>query len=155
LRRLEVSGYGEIIPGFVKYRMMFDLARVRDTFTTANAAPATGTAPVPVRTFTTAISPLQDFFITFSSPYVDFTIGQFKNPISWEGYQPSSKIHMVERSFIANTLGGLRDVGVKIEKSFDKFMYVVDLFNGPGQNNLDNNNQKDIAARVEIYPVKG
>jgi len=155
MRRLEVSAGGEIIPSFVKYRLMFDLARVRDTFASVNAAPATGTTAVPVRTFATPISPLQDLFVTFSGNFADVSIGQFKNAISWEANQPSSKIIMVERSFIANTVGGIRDVGLRIAKKFKMFSYQVDLFNGSGQNNLDANNQKDIDGRLEIYPVKG
>lgn len=35
---------------------------------------------------------LQDLNITFSSPYADVTVGQFKNPVSYEGFHSSSKL---------------------------------------------------------------
>jgi len=42
IRRLEVSGGGDLIPGAVKYKFMFDLGRVLDTPTTSTAVNATG-----------------------------------------------------------------------------------------------------------------
>lgn len=154
VRRLEVSGGGEIIPKTVKYRFMFDLARVRDTSTTVNAVNATGGA-VAVRTYATPISPLQDAYVTFGGEFADVVVGQFKNPISWEAYQAASKIILPERSFIANLEGGQRDVGIRIEKVFKYFSYVVGAVNGAGQNNFDGNNQKDAFARLEIFPIPG
>ncbi len=154
IRRLEISTGGEIIPRFVKYRFMFDPSRVRDTLTTANAVDAAGN-PVAVKTPVSALSTLQDAYITFSGEFADVLLGQFKNPISWDGFNPASKILMPERAFVANLLGGQRDLGVRIEKTFTQFAYWLGVFNGAGQNNFDNNNQKDVALRVEVYPVPG
>jgi predicted porin len=35
------------------------------------------------------------------------------------------------------------------------FGYTLGLFNGEGQNKVDSNDQKDLALRLEVYPVKG
>jgi hypothetical protein len=154
LRRVEVAVGGDIIPKFVSYRVMFDPSRVRDTLNTVNAVDAAG-APVPVRTPASALSTLQDAFITIQGPFANVLIGQFKNPISWDGFNSAAKIIMPERAFIANLVGGQRDLGLRIEKAFEKFAYYFGVFNGATQNNFDNNNQKDVALRLEIYPVKG
>jgi hypothetical protein len=157
LRRLEVSGAGDLIPNAIKYRFMFDLARVRDSVATVSAANATaGGAPVTaVASAGNSFSPLQDFFVTFTTDYVDFSLGQFKNTISWEGYQSATKIILPERWFVNAALSGLRDVGVRLDKTFKTFMYSLNLFNGAGQNQLDTNNQKDFSGRLEIYPIPG
>ncbi|HEY0477547.1 MAG TPA: porin [Kofleriaceae bacterium] len=155
IRRLEIAAGGDIIPGFVKYKLMFDPSRVRDTLNTANAAGTTAGTVVPVRTPASALSTLQDFFITFQSTLADFSIGQFKNTVSWEGYASAARILLPERSFLGNLLGGQRDLGIRLDKTFKTFMYSLNLFNGAGQNNFDNNNQKDVSLRVEIYPVPG
>jgi hypothetical protein len=154
IRRLEISASGEIIPKFVRYRFMFDPSRVRDTLNTANAVDGAGN-PVPVRTPASALSTLQDFYITFSGEFADVSFGQFKNPVSWDGFNSAAKILLPERAFVANLLGGQRDLGVRIEKTFTHFAYFFGVFNGAGQNNFDNNNQKDAALRVEVYPVPG
>jgi hypothetical protein len=154
VRRLEISASGEIIPKFVKYRLMFDPSRVRDTLTTVNAVDAMGAA-VPVKTPVSALSTLQDFYITFQGEFADVSLGQFKNPISWDGFNSAAKILMPERAFVANLVGGQRDLGLRIEKTFKQFMYTATLQNGAGQNNFDNNNQKDASLRLEVYPIPG
>jgi len=154
VKRLEVSGSGDLIPGAVKYKFMFDLGRVIDTPPTTNAVNATGGA-VTVPNATGPFSTLQDFFVTFTGDYADVSIGQFKNTVSWEAYQPATKIILPERSFIGAQIGGKRDVGLRLDKTFKKFMYSLNLFNGAGQNTTDNNNQKDVSFRLEVYPIPG
>jgi Phosphate-selective porin O and P len=154
IRRLEISAGGEIIPRFVKYKLMFDPSRVRDTLTTVNAVDATGAA-VTVKTPVSALSTLQDFYITFQGDFADVSFGQFKNPVSWDGFNSAAKILLPERAFVANLVGGQRDLGVRIEKTFTHVMYTATLQNGAGQNNFDNNNQKDASLRLEVYPVPG
>lgn len=155
LRRAEFSANGELIPKFVKYRLMFDPSRVRDTLNRTNAAPATGMTPVVVSTPASSLSVMQDFFITFQSDFADVSFGQFKIPVSWEGVNSSSKIIMPERAFSSTVFGDKRDLGIRVEKTFDKVGYQAAVFNGAGQNNFDSNNQKDVALRLEVYPVKG
>ena len=155
MRRVEITGSGAIIPKFVTWRFMFDPMRVRDIPTTANAANATtGGAAVVVRSYNT-ITMLQDAYMTLQGEFMDVTIGQFKAPISWDAYGSSAKIILPDRQFVALTVGGQRDIGVRVEKAFDKFSYVFGIVNGSGQNNIDTNNQKDVEGRVEVYPVPG
>jgi hypothetical protein len=154
IRRVEISGSGEMVPGFVRYRFMLDPSRVRDTVTSQTAVDASG-APVTIRTPSSVVSALQDFYITFQSQLADVSIGQFKNTVSWEGFASSAKLILPERQFMANVLGGQRDIGVRIDKTFKSFMYSLNFFNGAGQNTLDSNNQKDVSFRVEIYPIPG
>jgi hypothetical protein len=154
VRRAEVSVNGELIPKFLKYRVMFDPARVRDTLIRTTAVDANGN-PVVVSTPASALSTLQDLYITFQSSYADVSIGQFKIPVSWEGFNSSSRLILPERAFVSNLLGDKRDLGVRVEKTFSKFGYVAGVFNGAGLDNFDNNNQKDLSLRLEVYPVKG
>jgi len=155
LRRVEISGSGAIIPKFVTWRFMFDPMRVRDIPTVTNAANATAGGPqVAVRSYNT-ITMLQDAYVTLQGEFMDVTIGQFKAPISWDAFGSAAKIIMPDRQFIALLEGGQRDIGVRLEKTFEKFSYVVGVVNGSGQNNIDTNNQKDVEGRVEVYPVPG
>ncbi len=55
-------------------------------------------------------------------------------------------------SRVASAISG--DIGIKVEKKLGKhFYYQADVFNGEGQNKLDTNAQKDLALRLELYPV--
>jgi hypothetical protein len=155
LRRAEISANGELIPKFMKYRVMFDPARVRDTLNRTTAAAPGGTGTVVVSTPASSLSPLQDFYITFQSEYADVSLGQFKIPVSWEGVNSSSKLLLPERAFTSTVFGDKRDLGIRVEKTFEKFGYMAGVFNGAGQNNFDNNVQKDLALRLEVYPIKG
>jgi hypothetical protein len=154
IRRAEISASGEMIPKFLKYKVMFDPSRVRDTLKKVNAVDATG-APVVVSTPESALSTLQDFYLTFQSELADVSIGQFKIPVSWEGFNSSAKILLPERAFVSNLFGDKRDLGLRVEKTFDKVGYVAGIYNGAGLDNFDNNNQKDLSLRLEVYPVKG
>jgi hypothetical protein len=154
IRRAEISLSGEMIPKFLKYKVMFDPSRVRDTLTTATAVNAAG-GNVTVSTPVSALSTLQDFYITFQSSIADVSLGQFKIPVSWEGFNSSAKLLMPERAFTSNLLGDKRDLGLRIEKTFEKVGYVAGIYNGNALNNFDNNPQKDLSLRLEVYPVKG
>jgi hypothetical protein len=154
IRRIEISGSGELVPKLVRYRFTVDPWRVRDTLSSVTVVGTNG-QPVTIRTPATQLSILQDFYITFISNVADVSLGQFKNPVSWEGFNSTSRLLMPERAFVANLVGGQRDLGIRVEKTFTKFGYMAGLLNGAGQNNFDNNNQKDIGLRLEVYPVKG
>jgi hypothetical protein len=154
VRRAEVVASGEMIPKFLKYRLMFDPARVRDTLNTAIAVDAGG-MPVTVSTPVSALSTLQDLYLTFQSEFADVSIGQFKIPVSWEGLNSSAKIILPERAFTSNFFGDKRDIGLKVEKAFEKWSYMAGIHNGAALNNFDNNNQKDLSLRLEVYPIKG
>ncbi len=161
LRRAELSAKGEILPKLVSYALMVDFAKVfepQDTSVSVvdDMGAATGdTVVVKQAPKKTAVSALQDFFITFQSAYVDASLGQFKVPVSYEGYGSSSKLLFAERGETAREFGDKRDIGVRLAKSFEYVGYSAGFFNGAGQNNLDTNDGKDGAARLELYPFKG
>jgi hypothetical protein len=170
LRRAEIRVKGEIIPKTFGFNVMIDPARAFEaTNKTLTVAPAVKGDPSP-GTVTAAhptgynnydlpsgnLSILQDYMITFMSDYADVSLGQFKIPLSLEGYQGSSRILFPERSVVTRRYGDSRDVGIKVEKKIGKnFYYQADIFNGEGQNKLDTNAQKDAALRLEVYPVDG
>jgi hypothetical protein len=163
IRRAELSAQGDIVPGWVSYKLMIDPAKVLEfgsaTIDVENQDPPP-TDPenpeqVTVRQPVSAVSIFQDFFVTFTVPYVDISLGQFKIPVSWEGYNSSSRLLFPERATVSRSFGDRRDLGLRLAKKFDWFGYSLGVFNGAGQNNFDTNNTKDLAARLEAYPVEG
>jgi hypothetical protein len=171
IRRAEVKAKGEIIPKTVSYMVMFDPARLLDLKTTpvnntTTAADGTMTT-TPVNTLGTAsayggstiltgasTSILQDVQLTYMTDYADISVGQFKIPVSLEGSGSASKLYFPERALVSRAFGDKRDLGLKIEKKFEYFGYLAGVYNGAGQNNLDGNDQKDLALRLEAYPIK-
>src|SRR5690606_23829189 len=105
----------------------------------------------------TFYSPLQDGGISFLSEYADVTGGQFKIPISWEGYNSSSQIVFPERALVSRYFGDRRDLAIKVEKQLnDYFYYHAGVYNGAGVNRCsDDDDQKDAALRLEAYPIEG
>lgn len=153
LRRAELRVKGEIIPKLFAFNVMIDPARALDnnksTLTTSDGA------TVSVNNQGT-ITILQDYGLTFMSDYADVTVGQFKIPVSYEGSNSASKLLFPERAVVSRAYGDQRDMGIKIDKKLGKhFYYQAAVFNGEGQNKLDTNKQKDVAARLEVYPVDG
>lgn len=171
IRRAEFKAKGEIIPKTISYMAMFDAARLldlakTDVNNTTTAADGTTTTK-PVSTLGTApayggstmltganTSILQDVQLTYMTDYADVSIGQFKIPVSLEGSGSASKLYLPERALVSRAFGDKRDIGLKVEKKFEYFSYLFGVYNGQGQNNLDTNDQKDLALRVEVYPVK-
>jgi hypothetical protein len=144
LRRAEIRVKGEIAPKIVAYQVMIDAAKTLNF----------GTTDAPALPTDTSI--LQDYFITFLSDYADVSLGQFKTQISLEGFTGSSKTILPERSLVSRAYGDRRDVGLKVEKKIgDYFFYSAGVYNGAGLNRLDNNNEKDLSLRLEVYPVEG
>jgi Phosphate-selective porin O and P len=163
VRRAEISVKGEIIAALVSYAVMIDPAKVlefRDTSTAVTNQDPAPTDPSKPESVTTkqpvsALSVFQDFFITYQVPYLDVSIGQFKIPVSWEGYNSSSKLLFAERALVSKDFGDKRDLGIRLAKIFKYIGYSAGIFNGATLNNLDTNNAKDGALRLEVYPVQG
>ena len=153
LRRAEISAKGEIVKARVAYGVMIDPAKVLEPLSKTYTTAAGDTVSVP--TAPKAISILQDFWISVLTEYADLALGQFKVPVSWEGLSSSSALLFPERAPVAQKWGDKRDLGIKVTKSFKYVGYYLGLFNGQQLNNLDSNNSKDIAARLEAYPIKG
>ena len=81
--------------------------------------------------------------------------GKFKQPFSYEQLVQDRFIPTVERSII-DQLAPARDVGVMVhgEKLFgDNFDYAFSVFNGEINDDYDQNNGKDMAARVVVRPL--
>jgi len=110
---------------------------------------------VNVKQFPASGSVFQEVFITALSPWADVSIGQFKIPVSWEGYNSSSRLILPERSLVAAAYGDKRDLGLRVAKTFKRWGYSLGVFNGATSNNLDTNNSKDVALRLEAYPAEG
>jgi hypothetical protein len=153
LRRAEIHLKGDILPKQLKYEVMFDVAKILE-FKDATLTDSNGDT-VTVKQPASSISALQDFYITYTTDSADVSVGQFKIPVSWEGYISSSKLLLPERSQVAKKFGDKRDIGIRIAKKFPMWSYSAGVFNGSGLNSLDGNNAKDVALRVEVYPVDG
>ncbi len=157
VRRAEFKAKGDIIPGLLSYSVMLDpskalLGKSDDVDVVDDMGNVVGQAEVPAGDH----SVLQDFGLTFKSDYADVTLGQFKVPVSYEGSNSSSKLMFPERVAVAKEFGDKRDIGIKAEKKLgDIFYYNVGVYNGSGLNKLDDDNDKDLALRLEVYPIEG
>jgi hypothetical protein len=159
VRRAELYFRGEIVPDRFAYLVMVDPSKVLEfSDTTVPVEPADAAddegETVTVKQPASAVSILQDAFITYKSAPVDVSVGQFKIPLSLEGYGSSSKLLFPERATVARTYGDRRDIGVRVAKTFPVLSYTLGLFNGAGPNNLDVDTAKDLAFRVEGYPTQ-
>ncbi len=162
LRRAEIDLSGELIRDTVAFALKIDPAKtlrfgseVREV--EPAAAPVepdqSATPGVVVPTPPSDTSVLQDFYITALTDYADISVGQFKIPISYEGYGSSSKLLLPERAAASKLFGDQRDVGIRVEKHLGPVFYMVGLYNGTGLNRLDDNNQKDAYLRLEYSPL--
>jgi hypothetical protein len=155
LRRAELRIKGDIVPKRVLFQVMIDPARALEVSSKKVPVSGGGGGSVTVSQPPSDTGPLtimQDFFITFPSDYVDFSVGQFKIPVSMEGYGSSSKTLFPERAAVSRYYGDKRDIGLRLEKKLgDHFMYMAELVNGSGQNKLDDDTEKDGALRLEGY----
>lgn len=91
--------------------------------------------------------------------WLNFKIGQYKNPFSQEGLLPIFKVNCVLRAegvdFIAKPLGrtggAFRDIGFSIHGKLlkgNKLKYHFRIINGNGINKIDNNNKKDLVGML-------
>jgi len=89
--------------------------------------------------------------------FLKISAGQFLLPYSWEQLTSTSKIDTILRAGVSNTLASHRDIGVMAEGALmeDKFGYGLALVNGNGINTTDNNDKKDIVARIWAQPFLG
>lgn len=152
VRRAELHLKGEIIPR-LGYAVMIDPAKVLEPNRVSVNEEGGGTVEVPE--YDTRFSVFQDFFITWQSGWADVSVGQFKIPVSWEGYNSSSKLLFPERARVSNAFGDKRDLGVRVAKTFGWFGYSAGVFNGRDLNRRDTDDGKDLALRLEAYPIDG
>lgn len=157
IRRAEISGKGEIIRKRVGYAVMLDAARLLEFQDKSLPVSPAGmpAASVVAKQPQGGASVLQDVFVTYMTSLSDVSIGEFKMPVSWEGYNSASKLLFPERALVATRFGDKRDLGLRLAKQFEHIGYSAGLFNGTGVNTPDSNRGKDGALRLEIYPVEG
>jgi len=104
--------------------------------------------------------------------FLKLQAGQFKVPLSYESLVSDAQLDFIDRSQVVEALAERskdvignqngRDLGIQVSGSFAKvndlylFDYTCGVFNGAGYNaTTDNNNHKDLAARLGIHPIKG
>lgn len=101
----------------------------------------------------------------------NITIGQQKVALSLENQASDIKYEAIDRSQVVEALvarskdviGSFngRDIGIQINGGIFKindrplFDYYLGLYNGNGYNPADNNESKDVAARLVFHPITG
>jgi phosphate-selective porin OprO/OprP len=102
-------------------------------------------------------SVLQDGYVEARfSPALRLRAGKFKPPVGLERLQSATDLVFVERAQPTNLVPN-RDVGVQLGGDLGeaRVQYAVGVFNGVpdgGSGDLDNNDDKDVAARVFFQP---
>jgi phosphate-selective porin OprO/OprP len=100
---------------------------------------------------------LQDGYVEARfSPALTLRAGKFKPPVGLERLQSATDLVFVERAQPTNLVPN-RDVGVQLggDLAGARVQYAVGVFNGVpdgGSGDLDNNDDKDVAARVFFQP---
>jgi len=100
---------------------------------------------------------LQDGYVEARfSPAVRLRAGKFKPPVGLERLQSATDLVFVERAQPTNLVPN-RDVGVQLagDLANARVQYAVGVFNGVpdgGSGDLDNNDDKDVAARLFFQP---
>jgi len=82
-------------------------------------------------------------------------VGQFKAPISLEGLWSSARLLFPDRSPVVKKYADFRDIGLRVVKKFKYFSFNAAVLNGAGQNSLSTSSNKNLALRVEVYPIEG
>ena len=142
LRRGEIKLYGQIVPQ-LDYLIQFDPTKeLKQT--------STGTIIQDSRS-------LKDLYFDFKYiPHHVFRMGQFKPPITEEGPRSSGDIDTIERAFITNTFGDVREMGAMITGNWEPILYQGAIFNGQDSNTLAVKDKKDFAGRIVLRPpIKG
>ncbi len=152
MRRAELSLKGDLAPKWLSFGLMIDPSRALE-FKTSKLS--VGESSISVKQPPGSVSIFQDAYLTIKTSIGDLSAGQFKTPVSWEGFNSSSKLLFAERASVARQLGDKRDLGLKLNKSFETFALWAFVVNGAGQNSLDGDGAKDGALRAEFYPIKG
>lgn len=176
LRRAEIGLKGSLADNRCLFGLMIDPAKVLEGIS-IKFQDAKGETITVTKTNST-ISALQDFYVTFSTGWADISIGQFKIPLSFEGFHSSGELIFVEHALLSRGLaytpligrsykevadqrgyngggyGDKRDLGIKAEKQIGRIYYFVGLFNGTGANQFDVDNRKDLAVRLEVFPTQ-
>jgi phosphate-selective porin OprO/OprP len=92
-------------------------------------------------------------------PAIALRVGKFKPPVGLERLQSATDLLFVERGFPTNLVPS-RDLGAQLHGEIGRaaVSYALGLFNGApdlGNQDGDNGDDKDVAARVFVQPFRG
>lgn len=154
MRRAEVKINGTVDPK-IRWFVMFDPAK--------SIAVGTGAAPGDNKI-------LQDLGIVYTvMPDFELMVGQFKVITTAEGLDSSGELLFPERAFVTRNYGDRREPGAEINYDNKTLQVRIMASNGqpnpgnPGTNTSsqastnvnDNNNAKDVAARIDYKLLEG
>jgi hypothetical protein len=105
------------------------------------------------------------------SPALKLRIGQYKQPFTLESVISPTILNNISYDNCVLYMAGIagdqcngnhvgRDAGIMLTGDFLKyhdwklFNYSIGVFNGPGMNQKENNNQKDVIGMLNITPIK-
>jgi len=154
---LEISGFAQVLHRHYKLDSQndsFSLPRVRLKFD-GHAIPELG---YRVQIDVAASSDiLRDAYIKYTKyPFANLIVGQTFIPFSEEQLYSTASLEFIDRTQVTSTLSYDRDIGVQLLGNVlnKKLSYGAGVFNGSGRNTTDNNDNKDMVARVVISPFK-
>lgn len=85
-------------------------------------------------------------------------VGQFKTPFGFEQLYNDPRLYTIERSLVNDRLTLSRQIGIQLggEAYYERFNYMLGVFNGNGTNLNFNDNDRFLAAgRVSVVPLSG
>ncbi len=98
---------------------------------------------------------LQDLGVGFTvAPGLEFLLGQFKSPTTYEGTSSSAELPLPERSLSGRTFGDKREIGLMGIYTSGIFKAQAMLSDGGTPNVEDTNDNKDLHLRLEVAPSK-
>lgn len=120
-----------------------------------------------------AKSALHEYYAQYSfSPALKLRIGQYKQPFTLESLMSPSILNNIGFDASVLYMAGIatdpcagnhvgRDAGIMVTgeavkyRDWKLFNYSLGVFNGPGMNQAENNNQKDVIGMFNVTPLKG
>lgn len=117
-------------------------------------------------------SELHEYYAQYEvAPYLKLRVGQYKQPFTLENILPPTYLSTINFDPSVLYLTGIatdplignhvaRDAGLMFTGDFLNngeryiFNYSIGVFNGPGMNQKENNNQKDVAGMLQYKPTK-
>ncbi len=117
-------------------------------------------------------SEMHEYYAQYEiAPFMKLRVGQYKQPFTLESILSPTYMSTIQYDPSVLYLAGIatdplmgnnvaRDAGVMLTGDFlnngerDLFNYSIGVFNGPGMNIKENNNQKDVSGMLQYKPTK-